>query len=189
MVRQVATTSEISPPYFCEVRGWYAVYTYPKHEARVAKELSSREITNFLPTFVTTSRWKDRTVQLATPLFPGYVFAQIEPAERSKILMTNGVVRILSYNGKPALIPDSEIDAIKLCLRTGSARSVVGPIAVGERVRVRSGPLAGLEGFISRSKTSRLLLVPISLLHQSVSIEVDAELIEILPPLLKVGQG
>jgi transcription antitermination factor NusG len=157
---------------------WYAVYTYPRHEKTVAEHLESKSVEAFLPTFVTESRWKDRRVRIQAPAFPGYVFTRIRFAERSKVFNIPGVLRILTFNGTPAPIDDSEIDAVKLCLERGGTLKPNSSIEVGERVRVRSGMLEGLEGLVTRSKNDRVLILPIMLINQSVSVEVDADLLE-----------
>jgi transcription antitermination factor NusG len=157
---------------------WYAVYTYPRHEKAVTEHLQSQSLVAYLPTLLTESNWKDRRVRLHTPAFPSYIFAQISPAQRSRVLSASGVVRILSFNGKPVPIADSEIEALKLCLDRGAAIERCPTLEVGDRVRVKSGPLEGLIGQISRCKKDRRLIVPITLIHQSVAIEIDMQLLE-----------
>ncbi|MEO8737585.1 MAG: UpxY family transcription antiterminator [Edaphobacter sp.] len=157
---------------------WYAVYTYPRHERAVTEHLQSQSLVAYLPTILTESSWKDRRVRLHTPIFPSYVFAQISLAQRSRVLSASGVVRILSSNGKPAPIANSEIEALKLCLDRGAAIEHCPTLEVGDRVRVRSGVLEGLIGQISRCKKDRRLIVPITLIHQSVAIEIDMQLLE-----------
>jgi transcription antitermination factor NusG len=161
-----------------DVRRWYAVYTYPRHEKVVTEKLESQSVEAFLPMFVIESRWKDRRVRIQTPVFPGYVFTRIKLAERNKVFNIPGVLRILSFNGVPAPIDDSEIDAVKLCLERGCTLKPHPFIEVGERVRVRSGMLEGLEGLVTRCKNDRILILPIALINQSVAVEVDADLLE-----------
>jgi transcription antitermination factor NusG len=157
---------------------WYAVYTYPRHEKVVTEQLELRSVEAFLPTFVIENRWKDRRVRIKTPVFPGYVFTRIKLSERSKVFNIPGVLRVLSFNGTPAPIDDSEIDAVKLCLERGGTLKPHPFIEVGERVRVRSGILEGLEGLVTRCKNDRILILPISLINQSVAIKIDAQLLE-----------
>ncbi|MBN9616593.1 MAG: UpxY family transcription antiterminator [Acidobacteriales bacterium] len=159
---------------------WYAVYTYPRHEKSVLEHFESKSLEALLPTFVTESRWKDRHVRLKTPVFPGYVFTRINASQRNKVLSSPGVIRILCFNGMPAPIDDAEIESVKLCLERGL---VLGPcpfLEVGDRVRVKSGVLEGLEGHISRRKNDRRLVVPITLIHQSVAIAIDVQLLELV---------
>lgn len=159
---------------------WCAVYTYPRHEKSVLEHLESKSLEAFLPTFVTESRWKDRHVRLQTPVFPGYVFTRINASHRSKVLSSPGVIRILCFNGMPAPIEDGEIESVKLCLERGMVIESCPFLEVGDRVRVKSGVLEGLEGHISRRKNDRRLIVPITLIHQSVAIEIDVHLLELV---------
>jgi transcription antitermination factor NusG len=157
---------------------WYAVYTYPRHEKAVREQLESKCIETFLPTFTSENRWKDRLVRIQTPLFPGYVFTRIDLSERGKVVAVPSVIRILSFNGLPAPIDDSEMEAVRLCLERGAAVQPYPFLEVGDRVRVQSGVLEGLEGLISRCKDERRLIVPISLINQSVAVEIDVQLLE-----------
>ena len=159
---------------------WCAVYTYPRHEQSVVEHFESKSLEAFLPTFVTESRWKDRRIRLQTPIFPGYVFTRINASHRNKVLSSPGVIRMLCFNGMPAPIDDAEIESVKLCLERGT---ILGPcpfLEVGDHVRVKSGVLEGLEGHISRRKNDRRLIVPITLIHQSVAIEIDVQLLELV---------
>lgn len=159
---------------------WYAVYTYSRHEKSVKDYLDAKEIEVFLPTVVVESRWKDRNMHLALPAFPGYVFVRIAPGERGKVLSAPGVVRILSFNGAPAPINQNEIESLRLCLDRNGPLKPHPFLEVGERVRVRSGALEGLEGLVARKKGACRLILSIALIHQSVAVEIDARLLETL---------
>lgn len=172
-----------------ELPRWYAVYTCPRHEKTVAERLENKSIEVFLPTSVMESRWKDRTVRIESPLFPGYVFTRIRLGERGKVLTVPGVVRMLSYHGAPASIDDAELESVRLCVERGVRLEVRPFLEVGERVRVRSGLLEGVEGVIARCKDARSLIVPVSLIHQSVAIEMDAILLEPLGVLAARSEG
>jgi transcription antitermination factor NusG len=167
---------------------WYAAYTYPRHEKSVMKHLESKSIEAFLPVFLTENRWQDRLVQIHNPLFPGYVFTRINLSERNGVLAIPGVIRMLSFNGAPAPIDDSEIEAVRFCMERGAALTPYPFIEVGDRVRVRSGVLEGLEGVVSRCKNERRLIVPISLINQSVAVEIDVQLLEPLTRASIIGQ-
>jgi transcription antitermination factor NusG len=176
-------------PILSDYLRWYAVYTYPRHEKAVVGQLESKAVEAFLPTFTNESRWKDRSVRIQTPVFPRYVFTRINPSQRSTVLNAPGVIRMLSFNGTPAPIDDSEIEAVKLCLERGADLKPYRFLEVGDRVRVRSGVLEGLEGLISRCKNERRLIVPITLINQSVAIEVDVQLLEPLTAADRTDQN
>jgi transcription antitermination factor NusG len=166
-------------PYFStEKAHWYAVYTNARHEKAVADHLTSKEIEVFLPTITVVRSWKDRKMKLQTPAFPSYVFTKICLSERGRVISVPGVVRILSFNGVPARLDDAEVENIRLCHQRGALMESRPLFGVGERVRVKSGVLEGLEGFISRCKDERRLIVPLSHINQSLAVQVDIDLLE-----------
>ena len=168
-----------SMPYLSiEKAHWYAVYTNARHENTVADHLMSKEIEVFLPTITVVRSWKDRKMKLQTPAFPSYVFTKICLSERGRVISVPGVVRILSFNGVPARLDEAEIENIRLCHRRGALMESRPLFGVGERVRVKSGLLEGLEGFVSRCKDERRLIVPLSHINQSLAVQVDIDLLE-----------
>jgi transcription antitermination factor NusG len=168
----------LSASQVSDALSWYAVYTYPRHEKAVKDQLDWKAVEVFLPTFASERRWKDRKVSIDLPLFPGYIFTRIHPSERIKVLSTPSVVRMLSFNGVPAPIAASEIDAIRRCLESSAVLQKHPFLKVGERVRVTRGAFEGLEGVVVRHKNGCKLVLSINLIHQSVSLEVAADLLE-----------
>ncbi len=170
--------SLLSPSQVRDALSWYAVYTYPRHEKAVKDQLDWKAVEVFLPTFASERQWKDRKVSIDFPLFPGYIFTRIHPDERVKVLSTPSVVRMLSFNGVPAPIADSEIDAIRLCVERNAVLETHPFLKVGERVRVMRGAFEGLEGVIVRHKNACKLVLSIDLIHQSVALEIAADLLQ-----------
>jgi transcription antitermination factor NusG len=163
--------------YFSETH-WYAVYTNARHEKVVADHLTSKNIEVFLPTIAVVSLWKDRKMKIHKPAFPSYVFTKICLGQRGRVISVPGVVRILSFNGVPARLDEAEIENIRLCHRRGALMEPRPLFRVGERVRVKAGVLEGLEGFVSRCKDERRLIVPLSNINQSLAVQVDVDLLE-----------
>jgi len=159
---------------------WYALYTCPRHEKRVAEQMEERRISCFLPLYRSVRRWKDRRKKLELALFPGYLFVRIALRDKLQVLKVPGAVRLVTVNGQPAALPDLEIE----CLR--NRQSMTGTIephpylCVGRRVRVRSGPLQGLEGIIRRRKDKCRVVFSIALLMRSVAVEVDEADLELV---------
>jgi transcription antitermination factor NusG len=166
------------PHLSTEEAHWYAMYTNARHENAVADHLISKDIEVFVPTIAVVRSWKDRKMKLQTPAFPGYVFTKICLSERGRVISVPGVVRILSFNGVPARLDEAEIENIRLCHRRGAFMESLPSFGVGERVRVKSGVLEGLEGFVSRCKDERRLIVPLSHINQSLAVQVDIDLLE-----------
>jgi len=152
---------------------WYALYTAPRHEKRVADQISRRDIVCFLPLYRSMRRWKDRRKELALVLFPGYVFVRMPLQHPLRVLQLPGAVRLVTFNGQPAPLPEAEIENLQNHLSCSGTIEPHPYLKVGRRVRVRSGPLKGLEGIILRTKDRCRIVLSIPLIMRSVAVEVD----------------
>jgi transcription antitermination factor NusG len=155
---------------------WYAVQTRSRFEKAVRTELSAWGIDHYLATFQDVHQWKDRKKVVEVPLFAGYIFVHLQDGEsaRLQVLKTNGVVRILGTSGRIEPIPDFEIDSIRQLLDSGKQCYPHPFIREGSWVRMRRGPLAGVEGRLTKVKSQTRLVLSVELLSQSVATEVDA---------------
>jgi len=158
--------------------GWYALYTRHHHEGIVARALGSKGFEVFLPLYSADHRWKDRIKRLSLPLFPCYVFLR-GPGERwLEILTTPGFHNIVGFGGQPAMIPWAEIDAIRRVVESPIKAEPHPYLKSGDRVRVIAGPLEGVEGILLRKKNLWKLVLSVEILQRSVSVEVDAMMVE-----------
>jgi len=154
---------------------WFALWTRSRHEQVVREQLANKQIEAFLPTMPRWRRWKDRKKKIDWPLFPGYCFARFDPALTLPVLKCTGVVSIVSFAGKPAPIPDIELESIRVL--TGSALQFdpCPLIHEGMTVEVMHGPLRGVVGRLIRKDSHRSrLILSVNLIGQAVSVEVDA---------------
>ena len=146
----------------------------------MAKQIEERHISCFLPLYRSVRRWKDRRKELELALFPGYVFVRIALQDKLRVLQVPGAVRLVTFNGHPAPLPEREIE----CLRNRqSSCGTIEPhpyLCVGRRVRVRSGPLQGLEGIIKRSKDKCRVVLSLDLIMRSVAVEIDEADVELV---------
>jgi transcription antitermination factor NusG len=153
---------------------WYALYIRHQHEKVVAQALSNKGFDVFLPLYAVVHQWKDRRKHLTLPLFPCYVFLRGGHERRLDILTTPGIVRFVGWGGKPVPIPCDEMEAMHKMV---DHRERVEPhpyLRCGDRVRVKAGPLEGLEGILVRKKNLVRLVLSIELLERSIAVEIDA---------------
>lgn len=163
-------------------QAWYALYTRHQHEKTVADLLARKNFTVYLPLYESSRRWKDRVKQLSLPLFPSYVFVQGGLDRQLQMLTTPGVFSVVNCAGKAQPIPEPEISAVRRMVE-GPLRAEPHPfLKCGDRVRVKRGPLEGLEGILSRTKGLFRLVVSVEMLAKSVAVEVDASLVERVAP-------
>jgi len=159
---------------------WNAIYTRHQHEKAVAESLSGNGFEVFLPTYNTIRQWKDRKKQLTLPLFPCYVFVRGND-RRLGILTTPGVHLIVMFNGRPAAIPDVEVDAIRKAVESKLRGEPHPFLKCGDWVQVTSGPLTDVEGILVRKKSSHRLILSAELLGKSMAVEIDAFSVKPLP--------
>lgn len=155
---------------------WYAIYTRSRHEQKVYQRLKEKDFETFLPLIERWSRRRDRRKKIHLPLFPGYLFVQTDMNGEIylNILKTDSVVRILCNEGKPAPIPDEQINPIQVLMKNGIAVTPFPYLKEGMRVRVVNGPLIGVEGILIKTKPSKhRLVLSVDLLQESVSVEMD----------------
>jgi transcription elongation factor/antiterminator RfaH len=158
---------------------WYALYTRPRHEKQVLQELTNRNIEAFLPTYKIRRRWSDRYKIVEEPLFKSYLFVRVDVNRRYyEAVRPYGAVGLIMFDGQPAQIPESEIEAIRKLVDSELPYNPHPYLKIGRRVRVRSGPLEGCEGILIRKKGLSRLVLSVNLLQQSVCAELDADCVE-----------
>jgi len=160
---------------------WYAAYTSANHERKIAAELERRSVECFLPVYDSVRRWKDRRVQLEMPLFPGYIFVHLALQDRLRVLQIPGVVRIVGFSGGAVPVPEMEISRIRGALKQALRAEPHPYLTAGRRVRVKSGPLNGMEGIVVRRKNKVRFVLSVELIRRAVAVELDGAELEHLP--------
>ena len=153
---------------------WCVAYTSANHERRVSEQFLQRGVEHFLPQYESVRRWKDRRMTLLRPLFPGYIFVRLALCDRLRVLQVPGVARLIGFNGSPAILPDNEIDSLKITVAAHHRAQPHPYLALGQRVRIKHGALQGVVGFLVRKKNGLRLVLSIDLIVRSASVEVEA---------------
>jgi transcription antitermination factor NusG len=160
---------------------WYAVYVRSRHEFQVFKRLTIKGIEAFLPTVERLRKWKDRRKLIAFPLFPGYLFIHIpkRAQEMLNVLKIKGVVRLLSsVRGELNPIPDEQIISLKKLVENKEALDPYPYLSEGQRVRIKKGPLIGVEGIFSEKLGKHMLVLSVDVLCQGVALTISASDVE-----------
>jgi transcription antitermination factor NusG len=156
----------------------YALYTRHQHEKAATTQLQGRGFEVFLPLYKAFHRWKDRNQTVQLPLFPCYVFLRTALTRRGDILRTPGVLSIVGNGGRATAIPEAEIEAIRRVTHTRTHFEPHAFLKAGERVRILSGPLTGIEGILQRVKSRYRIILSVELLQKAVAVEVDIDAVE-----------
>jgi len=126
-----------------------------------------------LPLHTVMRRWSDRRKKVEEPLFRGYIFVHTSVRERVHSLRVIGAVRMVSFGGRPSIIPDEQIEAIRRILREGLKIETIDYIQAGDLVEVVQGPLMGLKGVLMEKRQRGRFIISIDSIRQSISVEID----------------
>ncbi|MGC2403476.1 MAG: UpxY family transcription antiterminator [Acidobacteriaceae bacterium] len=157
-----------------DARNWFAVVTTPQHEKAAFRHLDSSGIEAFLPTCESLRTWKNRQkVAVQLPLFPTYLFVRIALKDRVRVLRTPGVRRLVGNSREPLSLADREVEFLRKSTLQQKAEPYADLVS-GERVRIGSGAMQGLEGWLVRKTSGWRFILSVQLIHQLVAVEVDA---------------
>lgn len=157
---------------------WYAAYTYPRCEQKVLNQLLLRQIESFLPCYCVTHKWRNGCkVDLQLPLFPGYLFVRIQLHDQLRVLQVPNLAYLVGSGGTPVALVAEEIETLRTAL--SALKAEPHPfLKVGDRVRIKSGCLAGTEGILLRKAAGFRFVLSVDLIMQAVSLEVSSEDVE-----------
>jgi transcription antitermination factor NusG len=165
--------SEIQNGAGLGIMHWYALQVSCRKELSVAAQIESRGVECFLPRYKSIRKWSDRTKEIEQALFPGYLFSRFAYENRQQVVMAPGVLQVVG-SGKEAIpVPDSEIEALQVAMRSEVATEPWPYLRTGERVKVNRGNLSGLEGILINFKGNHRVVLSVTLLQRSLALEVD----------------
>lgn len=159
---------------------WYAVYTRPRWEKKVAALLLEAGIENYCPINKVTRQWSDRKKVVLEPVFKGYVFVKVEEARKWEVKEISGVLNYVYWLGKPAQIRDEEIDLIRKFLNEFNDVQVEAKgFVVNSEVRIKQGVLMNYKGIVVEVLGNRAV-VKIDTLDLQLSAHFDKKNLELI---------
>ncbi len=126
---------------------WYVLYTAPRAEKKVADRLIKEGFEIFLPIYKAKRKWSDRVKEVELPLFNSYVFVHCPNIKLRYSVLVPGVVKVVYYVGRPAVVTDAEIEAIKDFLNLSNKNKI---ISVGDMVSILGGVLEKKSGEVTK---------------------------------------
>lgn len=165
-------------------KNWFVIYTRSRAEKKVVNELALKNIESYLPIQKRLRQWKDRKKWVEMPLMTGYCFVHITQKEYYEVLQTDHVVCYITFDGKAAVVPDNQIDAIKQMLKQFDFEVTVSQenFKPGKKVEVIEGPLIGLRGELVEARGKHKFIIRFTQINSVFSVEVPASLLSLLPP-------
>ena len=157
---------------------WYVAHTRPRREKKLAEYCEREGFLVTLPCYRTAHKYRGKTVTFRKPLFPGYVFLQLLQAQRQKVYQSDYVANLLD-------VPDQETFAQQLgdilqALETDLEVFLAPQITAGARVKVKSGPLRGMEGWVQERAGVTMVLLRLDFISQAAAVKIEATELEIV---------
>lgn len=157
-------------------RQWWVLYTRARQEKALGRELLGYGVPFYLPLVKKAVRTRGRTISSYIPLFSGYVFLFGTEDDRLRSLKTNRISRVLTVDDPEGLVHD--LRQLRQLIVSNAPLTVESRLVRGDRVRVKSGPFAGLEGTVLQRRGATRLMVAVNFLQQGASVEIDDFLLE-----------
>ena len=147
---------------------WFALYTTPRSEKRVKEKLEMNGYESYLPLHSSPRVWSDRVKIVDIPLFNSYIFVKCKDSDILSLIRMKGVVRVVFYDGKPAIIRQKEIDAIKIFIEAAKGKS----LCTGDEVEILTGSMKKKSGRIIKMK-KKYLVLRLEQLAATVCIKIE----------------
>jgi transcription antitermination factor NusG len=151
-----------------------------RHEKVISELLRNKGFETFLPLYKRRHQYARRFREFELPLFPGYLFCHTDLTKRLPIMTTPGVIGMVGAGRTPIPVDDNEITSLKKAVEAGVGLSPHHFWQSGEIGRISSGPLAGVEGVVIKSKQSIRLILCVTLLQRAVLLEIDASCVAVV---------
>ena len=157
---------------------WFVAHTRPRREKKLVQYCQREEIATTLPTFRVVHKYRGKTVVFHKPLFPGYVFLQMVPLKRQRVYQSDYVANLLEVFDQEMFI--QQLSDILRALDTNLEIRLAPVIGEGSRVRIKSGPLAGMDGFVERRYGMTTVLLRLDFIAQAAAVKLEAHELELI---------
>jgi transcriptional antiterminator RfaH len=156
-------------------KAWFALYTRSRSEFKAAEQLQTINVQCYLPVVSKWKKWSDRKKKILEPILKGYIFILADERERKLSLEQFSIVRCVFDNGRPAKIPEWQIENLKKMLSEESDFLIQDGLIPGVKVKIREGPFEGIIGVVHESDNGKTIAVSIDLLRRSVIAHLPKE--------------
>ena len=164
-----------------ENKKWFAVYVKSRCEKKVSKQLDDIGIESFLPLITRMKQWSDRKKKVEEPLFRSYIFVNITLADYYNVLNVANVVKFITFEKKPVVVPENQITAIKKYICDTDLHEIECDsmdLKEGELVRIKTGQMKDLIGRFIKIKGKHRIIIDIEAVGQSLPINISRSNVE-----------
>ena len=157
---------------------WYVAHTRPRREKKLVEHCEREGVTATLPCYRSVKKYRGKTVVFEKPLFPNYVFLQLLPEQRQAVYQSDHVANLLEVIDQALF--EAQLGDILRALDTELEIFLAPQISAGARVKIKSGPLRGVEGTVERRSGMTLVLLRLDFISQAAAVKMDASDLELI---------
>jgi len=157
---------------------WFVAHTRPRREKKLVEYAEREGLSATLPCYRSVHKYRGKTVVFEKPLFPGYVFFQLLPASRQRVYQSDFVANLLDVPDQALF--EQQLGVIRQALETDLEIRLAPEIGEGKRVRIMSGPLRGVEGWVEQRYGMTTVLLRVDFLSQAAAVKVEAHQLELI---------
>ncbi len=157
---------------------WFVAHTRPRREKKLAEHCRRQQLAVVLPCYRSAHKYLGKTVVFDKPLFPGYVFLQLEPEQKAAVRQNDHVANLLEVYDQATF--QRQLQAILLALEAKVGVRLAPAIGAGMRVRIKTGPLQGIEGWVERRSGMSTVLLRLDFINQAAAVKLDADALELI---------
>jgi len=155
---------------------WFVAHTRPRREKKLVEQCQRKDIAATLPCYSSAHKYRGKTVVFQKPLFPGYVFLRLEPGQREFVRQNDHVANLLDVFDQQTF--ERQLQDILLALQTKVGVRLAPAIGEGMRVRIKGGPLQGIEGWVEQRYGMTTVLLRLDFINQAAAVKIDADLLD-----------
>jgi transcriptional antiterminator RfaH len=157
---------------------WLVAHTKPRREKKLAEQCQRKNIAVTLPCYDSAHKYRGKTVVFQKPLFPGYVFLQLEPGQKEFVRQNDHVANLLEVFDQETF--QRQLHDILLALDAKVGVRLAPAVSEGMRVRIKSGPLQGIEGWVEQRYGMTTVLLRLDFINQAAAVKIDADSLELI---------
>lgn len=157
------------------MKNWYALYTKPRKEQKIAQQLEQLGFTIYLPLKTEIRQWTDRKKKVVSPMFSSYVFIEIEESKRAEVFIIDGVLNYVFWLGQPAVIRNEEMEAMRMEIEQPNSEVLVLEMQPGDKVQLQQGAFKGQSAIVNHASNQKVhLFLPSLGIKLVISREVSS---------------
>ena len=157
---------------------WFVAHTRPRREKKLVEQCQRNAVAATLPCYSSAHKYRGKTVVFQKPLFPRYVFLQLEPGQREFVRQTDHVANLLEVFEQELF--QQQLHDVLLALDAKVGVRLAPTIGKGMRVRIKNGPLQGIEGWVEERYGMATVLLRMDFINQAAAVKIDAESLELI---------